>query len=292
MGMSNPQEKPFDLLFALANSLVWGRYRSRIQEIHSETIKSLYMASVLEHVVRIQRLTEGLVAFSTTGVQDEVLWLTRPVIELFSSQCLLQFGTVKSKTSIELTKNEKAEIYDSHSAIVTLSMINKHDWSHIDDQVRADRKKELELKISSLPLDIKADRAWHGKSCGTAFKEGLAALPPELDITSLDSVSANLAILIECMHFGLHGNSFSGHHVYANREKGGSILLDNRAPEKDEHWIIAASLAMKSIEMLASELDENSLIEPMLESARSDLEQHPNRFVSHFPTALIGHYLR
>lgn len=281
----------FDIWAALAQSLVWHRYCKRLDARLAETAGTPYLCVVCEHATRLQRLSEGLVAFSTTGVQDEVFWFLRPCFEVFASQCVLQFGNVPHPSNREMTKDEKAEAYRLHADCFQLQLLQNHEnWpghTHALVTLRAEIAR-LKANLANHPYSLRWDRPWHGMALAPAIKAALKARNAAFGANPLEQqIAEAFAIMKDHCNAGIHGNSYAARFLRGPATPAGSPITDDRTPRGHPNWVLAGYLATLSLEMLAEEFGERSLVSAMSLSAQKDLENNPYRYVRHFPTATI-----
>jgi hypothetical protein len=251
---------------------------------------TLFQRAINEHQIRMRRMAEGLTAFATVGAREEVGWLLRLPLELFASQCLLQFGPVKKKNGANATKEERAEAYYADADFTQLELLRKNaNWSGhtADAQERADKISDLEDRVSKSQFNLSRKHPWHGKPAADAIKEAIVVRREAMGPDNLAGYDGFIAVHIDFLHAGLHGSSFSGRFLVEDRGSDGPYLTDNRDARNPSPAVFAVNLAIMSLEMVAWEYDELPLIKAMTQQALSEVEADPDRFVSFFPTATV-----
>lgn len=291
MDHSQAEKLPtFDIQFALAQTLVWSRYRERINRNLQEGAGSSYVGVVIEHSTRLQRLAEGLTAFSTTGAQEEVQGLMRPCYEIFASQCLVQCGHVNHPAKRPMTPDERAEAYLLHAEFVRLQLLRRHpNWSGHQHPPEERNKvaAEIETRIASSGHQFVEGRPWHNMDFGAALRAGLKGASRRFGKQAILNWGDIMPLMQDYMNSGIHGNSFSSRFLRTRQTDGKVMLIDDRTPRQPENWSWAFVIANISLEFLADEFGERCLIQPMLNSTKDEIKHHPDRFVTHFPTARI-----
>lgn len=290
--MEHALELPtFDIEFALAVATVYQRYIYRIRKKLEHSPGTPYIRAVAEHTVRIQRLSEGLTAFTTAGVCQEQTWFCRPCVELYASQCILQFAHVNHPIEMRsMTLDEKADSYWTHGLFVQKGFLSKHkSWQgqQYSEQERQLKLKEIETELSKKPYKYRSDKAWHQMDLGAAFKRGEKAKTIAMGESKASDISKIFPVAKDYMDKGIHGSSFSAKWLNVSVAPGVSEIQDIRTPNNDGYTSLPTLLAFQSLEMLAHVFHEAYLILPMLESAVTEGFVQQKRYVTHFPTALV-----
>jgi hypothetical protein len=287
--MMHPVDTPkFDIGFALAQTAVWHRYRKKVSDRIEVSPGSVYLKAVCEHCTRLQRLAEGLTAFATTGVQEEVMWLWRPCFEVFASQAILQFGHVNHRDGRAASKDEKAAAYYLHGDFLQKRMILKHrtPGRRTESVGYENRIVELDERLRSSPIEFKEDKPWHGCAFEASVRKALRAVKANVPI-AIGRLEPVLPKMTDFFHTGIHGNSFHFRFLSQSEGEGVIALLDDRSPRNPNHSMMAVVLALSSIHMLANEFNEAPLIMPMFDSVCEDIESAGEHLIGHFPTAMI-----
>lgn len=280
----------FDIQLALAQTLTWHRYRRHLDKRLSQSTGSTMVRALCEHTTRLQRLAEGLTAFRTTGVQEESKWFSRPCLEVFASHCLLQFGHVQHPAARAMTKDERVDAYLTHGDYVHCQLLKEHpDWAGHQSTLaeRSKKIKELEAKLRASPFLFQRDKPWHGMDFQAALRAGLKSRKKALELNDLDEFRDMVPVMKDFLNSGIHGDAFAARFLHQQDEDDIAVVMDDRTPRPAREFELPVLLASYSLEMLAHEFGEGSLIRAMMNSARTGTESHPDRFIHHFPTATL-----
>jgi len=266
-----------DISTALAQAKVYRRFLQLIDEALAARPTDPVLGLSALHTVRIQRLAEGIAAFSTACLADELLWMARPVLELFASQCVLLFVPLKHAQ----TAPERAALYHGHARFSRQRFANKHAkfGSNLPDDRGTDDPNIAEPQNQA--HHWKPNESWHKLELTSSLIKGLDARCSAMKSTPIAGLAENVPAMIDLCNSGVHGSPFAGHQLVSHERR----IVDNRTHMS--MWADFPSfLANASLEMTAFLFGKHPLVQPMFESALGDATQ--TRTLPPFPTVLLS----
>lgn len=266
-----------DLKTVLAQTRVYRRFLPLIDEAIRAEPDNRVLGVAAMHSVRMQRLAEGIAAFSTACVVDEVRWIIRPCLEIFASQCVLQFVKIKDGEH----PDERARLYGYHSDNMHRLILEKHrDWP--GHTTTAEERDLIIQRLSQVNAPKwKLKEPWHRLDLKSALGKGLPARDMAIKVPLWQSLVTQIPIMLDFMNAGIHGSPFTGKSLL-NKSR---IISDNRSHDADFAGF-PSLLANASLEMTAFEFGKHLLVQPMLLSALDEIGD--GGILPSFPTVTLG----
>lgn len=261
------------------------RYHSKLDSRLSLENGSGWITAILEHNLKLIRLAEGFSAFATTGCDLELMWLSRPVVEILFSQCILQYGNVFDRTlRRHLDNEEKADRYYLHSRVVLRRVLESALKSEMFSESKVticENLRQMQDELSSVTISLSERNSWHGYNLVNAFEQS-NKICESRDYLIGKLIRDIWPTAILYMHNGIHAGQLVSNGLRKPISDSVIALEDERIFPNATFLNLIIMCAHTSLEMVADLYGERPLMQAMIESAHSEIQERGSGFVPAF----------